>query len=59
MSRAAKQGVDKGNFVIDIGDGPLTANLESQLSAFNEGRRQQLNELWIMSQEHLHQVNLM
>ena len=58
-SRAAKQGVVKENFIIDICDVPLTNQLRESLGGFNIGREKYLlNELWVMSQGHISRVVL-
>lgn len=58
-SRAAKHRVIKENFVIDIGDEPMTDDLRAKLSEFNVGRRKyRLRDLWVMAQGQLHRIEL-
>ncbi|MCL1840223.1 MAG: hypothetical protein FWF75_00520 [Propionibacteriaceae bacterium] len=58
-SRAANHGFVKENFLIDIGDAPLTADLEADLSGINVGMSQaRISQLWVMSQGQLHEIRL-
>lgn len=58
-SRAAKQGVAKTDFMVDIGDQPLTDELREQLAGFNVGRRKyRLTGLWVMSEGRITRIGL-
>ena len=58
-SRAAKQSVTKNNFMIDIGDETLTAELREKLAAFNVDRRKyRVAGIWVMAQGQLHRIEL-
>ncbi len=58
-SRAAKQGVTKENFVIDLGGESLSTELRSELADYNIGRRAyRLHELWVMANGRLIQIDL-
>lgn len=58
-SRAAKQSVTKDNFMIDIGDEPLTDELREKLAAYNVGRRKyRAAGIWVMAQGQLHEIDL-
>lgn len=58
-SRAAKQDVVKENFLIDLGNEPLTDELRVQLERFNVGRRKyRLSRLWVMSASQIHAIEL-
>jgi len=58
-SRAAKQGIVKDNFIIDIRDAELTDELRHDLAGYNEGREKyRLQELWVMSKGEIYRINL-
>jgi hypothetical protein len=59
VSKAEKQGVTKENFVIDLGDQPLTVELRGELARYNAGRRNQhISRMWVMAQGRLEQIAL-
>lgn len=58
-AQAAKQGVIKDNFLIDIGNAPLNEALRAKLARFNDGRRKyRLNRLWVMTQGRIEEIDL-
>ncbi|TWS25359.1 hypothetical protein FK268_09210 [Tsukamurella sputi] len=58
-SRAARHGVVKDNFVIDLGDQELTRELRSDMERFNVGRQKyRLSGLWVMSRGEITQIAL-
>ncbi|WP_166905926.1 hypothetical protein [Mycobacterium sp. DL440] len=58
-SRAAKHGVVKDRFVIDIEDSPLTDEIRVALEQFNVGREKyRLQGLWVMAQGQLNAIDL-
>lgn len=58
-SRAAKHGVVKDRFVIDIEDSPLTDEIREALEQFNVGREKyRLQGLWVMAQGRLNVIDL-
>lgn len=53
-------GVVKENFVIDLGDQPITDALLEDLAAYNVGRRKyQIKRLWLMSGGRLQEIELL
>lgn len=59
VSRAAKHAFEKPNFMIDIGDEPLSDTLRAELAEFNVGRRKhRIVRLWVMSGSDIHAIEL-
>jgi hypothetical protein len=60
MSRAMiNHGFTKENFLIDLGEEPLTLELARRLAGFNVGRRKyRLARLWVIAEGVIHEVNL-
>lgn len=59
MSKAAKHGVVKENFLIDLGGAPLPDGLLEELAGFNVGRRKYLvSSLWVFAAGEFHQVQM-
>lgn len=57
---AARHGVIKDSFLIDLGDEPLGDALHTQLRHYNLDRsRYRIRNLWVMSRGQIHEITLL